>query len=45
MNESFTSATMTAAERETGEEESDEEESDDDYPTILPIFPPGQNLK
>ena len=45
MNESFTSATMAAAERETGEEESDEEESDDDYPTILPILPPGQNLK
>ena len=45
MNESFTSATMTAAERETGEEESDEEESEYDYPTILPILPPGQNLK
>lgn len=36
---------MTATERETGEEESDEEESGDDYPTIIPMLAPEQNLK
>ena len=41
----MTRAKMTATERETGEEESDEEESGDDYPTIIPILPPEQNLK
>ena len=50
MNESLTRAIMTAAERETGEEKSDEEKSDeeefgDDYRIIIPILPPGQNLK
>ena len=45
LNETLTSATMTAIERETGEEESDEEESGDDYLTIIPILPPEQNLK
>lgn len=45
MNESLTSGTMTGTERETGEEEPDEEKSDDDYPTIIPILSPGQNLK